>query len=361
MRKKTLWMVLGMMVAVASVACEPEESGGSGAAAGSGGSGDGGGTGSECDLPAGAEVVMPWKKLEPVDPTGSPGPAYGLANDGTSVYVNFFDVLVKMPLAGGEVTTVYKSTKELTTGFRTFASTTGIYVFETGRETVLLPYDGSAPKPVTLPFPGNFSVVQFDPASDTFWAEVRDFEARTITLFKAKAGAASAETVLGPLDSLYDESPRWFAAEDRVFVQAFKPPYPIYTAQPGGALASFPVDPPSAGIIGLLGSHLFYSSKDISRLGVYRIPVAGGTAQRVYSSYTTAGTFGGGRWKTPGAIYLNDATNLLKIPENGEGKLLSSVPTGACTTHEVMAHGGYVYTVTFRSSTGENTVWRIKE
>jgi hypothetical protein len=303
---------------------------------------------------------MPWKKIEPADPTGSPAPAYGLATDGTSLYVNFFDSLVKMPLAGGEVTTVHKSSEEIPLGFKTFQDDTGVLVLEKGA-WVRIPFSGGAAEPLSVPLPNGAEVIDLDPATDTLWATVNDYSAKTTSVLKATIGAAAAETVISGQETGYSE--RWYRSGDRFFTQGpAGGSRPIYVAQPGGAPAPFAVSPPSAGLLGVTGTSVFYmaDSFESSTVGVHRLPTAGGATQRVYSSYTTGG-LSSQSWRTADALYVNDATYLLKFSDAGEAKRISGVPTSACTTHMILPHGGYVYTVTFRSGTGENTVWRIKE
>lgn len=351
------------LVLLSGMACSPDDGGGSGpgASGGAGGSDGAGGGASGCELPAGAEVVMPWQKLLPVDGSSSSTPAYDLATDGTSLFVNFFDQVAKMPLAGGSVTNVYQSSKSIPLGFAMFQGNGGVLVEESG-SWVKIPFSGGAAAPLALTLPAGAEVIDVDPSTDAIWARTQDFSAKTVSIVKITPGAAAPETLIAGVSKGYGE--RWVRSGDRFFTQGggdlSAPDRSIYVATTGGAPAPFAVDPPNAKLIGATATHIFYvaDALESDKVGLYRVPAAGGASERIFDSYSTGS---GQPWNTDGAIFVNDATNLLKLPDSGNAKKISSVPTQSCTTHTVLAHGGYVYTVTYKSLSGENVVWRIKE
>ncbi len=192
------------------------------------------------------------------------------------------------------------------------------------------------------------------------WASVLDFSSKTVSVIKAGLVGGAPETVLAAQPLGYGE--RWHRSGDRFFVQGDLSggSKPIYSAPKGGAPVAFPVDPPSGLLLGVTKGFVYYqsSSFDAATSGVFRVPVAGGKAERVFEEFVPGAAHS---WRDDDSLYINDANYLLRFSDSKGAKRITPVPTDSCTTHQVLAHGGYVYTVTYGSLSGQNQVWRFKE
>jgi hypothetical protein len=310
-------------------------------------------------MPEGAEVVMPWRKIERINP-GDPGtPAYGFATDGTELYVNFFEVVVKMPLAGGSVTEVFRSSNELTLGIKSFQDSNGMVLLDSGQWT-RIPFGGGAPQALSLTLPLGSTVFDFDPATDSVWAELNDFSAKTVAVIKGNVDSGAIETILAPQPQSKGEF--WYRAGERFFSQG-EPTggeRPLLVAQQGGTSEPFPTTPASGLLIGATKNFLYYQSSAFTGddAGAFRVPLAGGASERVYQNFIPGASYS---WRDDSTLYINDASYIVRFSEVGEARRVTPVPTGACTSHGVLVHDGYVYVATFGSTSGENQIWRIKE
>jgi hypothetical protein len=310
-------------------------------------------------MPEGAEVVMPWRKIPRINPGDSGAPAYGFATNGSDLYANFFEVILKMPLAGGDVSEVFKSSNDLTLGFKSFQDDTGMVLLESGQWT-RLPFSGGAPEGLGLTLPPGSNVFDFEPSTDSVWAEVPDFSAKTVSVVKGKLSGGAPETEVAAQPQ--ENGLSWVRSGDRFFSEG-EPSggeRPIYSAQKGGAPAPFKVDPPSGLLLGGTKNFIYYQSSSFSgdTAGVYRVPVAGGKSERIYEDFIAGAS---NSWRDDDALYINDANHIIRLSESRGAKRVTPVPTGACTSHQVLVHGGYVYVASFVSLSGENQIWRLKE
>lgn len=314
-----------------------------------------------CEPPAGAEVVMPWTVLAS-DATQA-APAYDLATDGTSLYANFFDVIVSVPLAGGAATEVYRSPAEIPLGFSMWADATGLILEESGTWT-RVPFGGAA-TPLTVDLTFTADVFEVDAAAGALYAVVEDFAAGTRTLVRATLDGAAATTLVGPTD--VGRNQKWFRAGDRFFTtgspaEDFTPDPRIFLFEVGQPVpVEVSLDPASDLLVAVTDDALFYATnRDVTSWGLFRAGLSGGTTDRIFDGYFI-GASRGNAHDVGSSVYLNDATQLWRLSESGDAAVVAMVPAGACTTHTVHAHEGFVYTVTFNSSTGENQIWRVAD
>jgi hypothetical protein len=363
-----------LLTATAALACESSSSsdggadgadgtdGSSGTDAADGGDGADGSTSTDaCPLPAGAEVVIPFTTF--AAPDGSKGPAYGLATDGTNLFVNLFDRIVKAPLGGGAVSTIYTSTEEIPLGIAMWQDDDSLVIREAG-QWYRLSFSGDK-TPVTVGLPNGSSVFNWDPGTDTFVAKVDSFDSRTTDVVRITVGSDTPETLIN--DSMVGYTRAWVKGGDYLYTQLPIDPvtadYTIhrFTGPAYGAAEPLALTPAAAGIAGATAEALYYFPDSIAAadIGLYRVPHGSTTSERIHEQYWSVLTPAWGRADL-NSLYVNDASSLWMIPATGNAKQISTVPTGSCTTHEVMAHDGWVYTVTFRSLSGENQAWRIR-
>ena len=312
-------------------------------------------------MPEGAEVVMPWRKIERTNPSDPGTPAYGFATDGAELYVNFYEVVVKMPLAGGNVTEVFRSPNELTLGIKSFQDGNGMVLLDLGKWT-RIPFGGGAPQALSLTLPVGSKVFDFDPATSSVWAELNDFDAKTVTVIKGNVDSGAVETILGPQPR--SKGYRWYRFGDRFFSEGESNGVkrPMFVAQQGGNLEPFPTNPASRRLMGATKNFLYYLSDAFNGedFGAFRISLAGGASERVYSKTFIPDVTES--WRDDSTLYTNDANSIERFSEAGEARQITSLPAdGNCTSHGVLAHDGYVYVATYQSSSGENQIWRIKE
>jgi hypothetical protein len=327
-----------------------------------GGGGDGGGGGSPdgCEPPAGAEIVMPWTAFP--DEDNMTGPCYGLITDGTLLYVNMRDRIVTVPLNGGTATEVFRSPEEIPVLLTMWADTDRI-VFNDNGDWYELPY-GGAPVPATVPVQFANTIFDFDPATDTFYAADEDFVDDNIDLVSAVVGEATP-TVLAS-DLTVGLGREWVRSGDRFYTQEsqnddFTAGRSVYVINLGDAApTALELTPPPFNLVGATSAALYYaSSEDPSTWGVYRVAHGGGSPERIWDTVFFGGL--GGVQSATDRLYGNDATNLWRITDGQDLALIAQVPVQGCTTHEVLAHEGFVYTVTFNDDDGTNQIWRVAE
>jgi len=303
---------------------------------------------------------MDWTSFPGTD--GTTAPNYGLATDGSVLFANFFDRIVKVALPSGAAMDVYRSPREIPLGFESFEDDTGMIVEES--DTWLrFPYDGGPAETLTLSLPAGARVFDFDRTTDTFLARLDNFDADTTDVLKVTVGDAAPTVVL--TGAMVGKSRNWFESGGTLFTQGLRPfdgtaDDNIYSFAAGMATPTMlTVSPPANQLIGVTSTSLYYvQSDDIDQWGVYRVPHAGGTAAQVHEGFF----LGLSGYQTGDTIYINDASNLWRIKEGEMVTKIAPVPAGGeCTTHEVLAHDGFVYAVTYHSTRGDNQIWRIAE
>ncbi|MBT9560807.1 MAG: hypothetical protein IV100_32585 [Myxococcales bacterium] len=362
-----------LLAAAAALACESSSSsdgsadgadgtdGASATDAADGADGTDGSTSTDaCAPPSGAEIVFPFTTV--LAPEGSRGPAYGLATDGTDLFVNLFDRIVKAPLGGGTVSTIYQSSEEIPLGIAMWQDDDSLVVREAGK-WYRLSFSGDK-SDITVGLPNGSSVFNWDPSTDTFLAKLDSFESRTVDVVRVAVGSDTPETLIN--DSTAGYTRAWVKGGDYLYTQLPIDPvtadYTIqrFTGPSYGAAEPLALSPAPAGIAGATSEALYYFPDSIAAgdIGLYRVPHGSTTSERVYDQYWSVLAPGWGRADTS-TLYVNDASALWMVPATGNAVKITTVPTGSCTTHEVMAHDGWIYTVTFKSLSEENQAWRI--
>lgn len=296
------------------------------------------------------------------DDDGTTTPNYGLATDGNVLLANFFDRIVKVTLPSGQASEVYRSPEEIPLGLRTFEDDTGMIVAE-GDTWLRLPYDGGAMENLTVGLPVGARVFDFDPATDTFLARVDEFGGDTTDVVKVTIGEATPTVLID--NATVGKLRNWFESAGALFTQGLDPlegtpDDNIYAFAAGMATPTMLTVTPAANeLIGVTSASLYYvQSDDVNQWGVYRVPHAGGTATQVFDGFF----LGLSGYQDGDSIYINDASNLWRIKEGEMVAKLAPVPAGGeCTTHEVLAHDGFVYAVTYHSTRGDNQIWRVAE
>jgi hypothetical protein len=311
---------------------------------------------------------MPWNRSAASDSLW----ATGLASGGGELYVAFKDRILKMPLAGGTASEVYRSAEEIVFPyeFQILQDDTGLVIRDRQR-WLRLPYGGGAADMLSVPIPVEAQIISFDPAADTVWAAVHDHSTRQVSIIRARFGAASADTVIAPQPIGYNS--RWLRSGDRFFTtQADRDANlmrPMYVALEGGAPMPFMVDPPNYQLIsGVTNRSVFYEvdALDFSVGGIYRVSVTGGPSTRMPDTFAMTVV---ARWQTADALYTltieSEGYSLVKFSDTQNPRVLALVRTplggGPCDLHGVLAHAGYVYTTTFNSRENTTQIWRVRE
>ncbi len=361
--RTAIFLLAGVVLACDAGSSDSEAGAGAGDGAdgadGSDGTATGGGA---CDVPAGGEVVLPWSEFAASD--GLTGPAYGLLTDGASLFINLYDRIVAVPLAGGSAVELYRSPKSLPLGLQMWDDENGIIVYEAGVWS-RVPYAGGGGEALTVGLPNGAAVFDWDRGTDRLLAALDDLAARTTTVYSVTLGHASALPMVEGASVGYTR--RWVEGGGTLYTQGRMDPEPadhtIYRfVGPDFALPeALTLTPPPLALVGADEAAFYYSpdSLDPAVRGLYRVVHGTTTSERVVTSYWStltrahAGTDG---------LYVNDASALWHLPDSGPAVRVASVPaTGGCTTHEVLGHEGWLYTVTFRAETGENQVWRVRQ
>ena len=320
----------------------------------------GGGSSNGCEPPTSADIILPWTAFP--DNDGMTGPCYGLITDGSLLYVNMRDRILTVPLDGGDATEVFRSPEEIPVLLTMWGDTDRI-LFNDNGTWYELPY-GGAPVPTSVPIQFVYEIFDFDPVTDTFYAANDNFADDNVDVVSAVVGDLTS-TVLFE-DQTVGLSREWLRSGDRFYTQEsqnddFTGGDAIYVFQPGEPVpTALSLTPEPSTIVGATDAALYYtSSADPSTWGVYRVAHGSSSAEQIWDSVFFGGL--GVSQRSATQIHGNDATNLWRITDGEELVLIAEVPSQGCTTHEVLAHNGFIYTVTFNDESGENQIWRIAE
>lgn len=360
-RGRRMTAVVASLAASLWMGCGGDGSGNPGSDAGGGGGADsGGGSADGCEPPAGAEIVMPWTAF--LDEDGAGGPAYGLLTDGSLLYVNMRDRIITVPLEGGTATEVFRSPEDIPILLTMWGDTDRI-VFNDNGTWYELPFGGT-PGPATVPVEFASEIFDYDPATDTFYGTDEDFVTDTLNIYSAVVGDITQTVLLA--NQTVGVGRRWYRSGERFYTQEaqnddFTAADTIYAFEPGAVAPTLlTLTPAPSTIIGTTSTALYYdSNEDPATWGAYRVAHGGGAAEQIWNSYFFGGL--GDKQSSSNRLYGNDATNLWRIEDGQDLVLIAPVPAGDCTTHEVLAHEGHVYTVTYDDDTDRNQVWRVAE
>lgn len=343
------------------------------AGGGAGGAGGGGGELGPCEAPAGARVLMDFQdyRLDPTDVLQD-SVARGLVADGTDVYIAFLNSAVRLRQAGSAPTVVYTAQPD-SLGLSIWPRDGGGALIRDGALTVdgtgapvaypsaEHPADGLDGPAAEVVAPDGNRYVQFLALDDQFQAVGSHFvrltpgAASQAVVALNVDGAARRQVVFGA-GALYSNG-------NLVNSEAPDPDLPVRVDPGAGGVHTIPVDKP--GPVFLVTDHFIYYNRDknapLEELGVWRVPVAGGTGEKL------GGTFGGftGATDGQGMVVLTNAKTLFAIADTAGASLakiadlpVRSVIDAACTAQGLAVAGGEVVSTIFDQARNQTLVFK---